>query len=91
MSFASGTVVGGWTPPDKPEMSNGEKLFMMENMEKASWVVSIYVFGALVGALPAGQISQIIGRRKFLLLTAVPMTLGWLIIMIFENYVSMNM
>jgi len=84
MSFASGTVVGGWTPPETPK-TKGEYLFMVENMEKSSWIVSIYVFGALVGAVPAGQFSKSIGRKRFLLLLAIPMTLGWLLIMFFVN------
>ncbi|XP_008184067.1 facilitated trehalose transporter Tret1 [Acyrthosiphon pisum] len=88
MSFASGTVVGGWTAPQHPE-SVGEMMFMMNSMEISSWVVSIYLIGALLGALPAGQLSRSIGRKKFLLLLAIPMTLGWLLITIFVNHVSL--
>lgn len=87
MSFASGTVVAGWTAPQTP-VSMGETLFMMESMKKSSLVVSIYVIGALLGALPANQISQTIGRKKFILLLAFPMTVGWLLIMLFVNNVS---
>lgn len=87
MSFSSGTVVAGWSVPQSPN-NVGETLFAMYNMEKSSWIVSIYVFGALAGALPAGQISQAIGRKKFLMLLAIPMSLGWLFIMFFVNYVS---
>ncbi|KAL5241838.1 hypothetical protein ACI65C_009248 [Semiaphis heraclei] len=86
MSFTSGTVVGGWTAPQHPE-TVGEMMFMMETMEEMSWVVSIYVIGALLGALPAGQISRTVGRKKFLLLLAIPMTVGWLLIMLFVNEV----
>lgn len=86
MSFASGTVVGGWTAPQHPE-SIGEMMFMMHTMDQSSWVVSIYLIGALLGALPAGQLSRTIGRKKFLLLLAIPMTVGWLLIMIFVNHV----
>ncbi|XP_022182449.1 facilitated trehalose transporter Tret1-like [Myzus persicae] len=86
MSFASGTVVGGWTAPEHPE-SVGEMMFIMDTMDETSWIVSIYVIGALLGALPAGQISRTIGRKKFLLLLAIPMTLGWLLIMAFVNHV----
>lgn len=88
MSFSSGTVVGGWTAPEHPE-SIGDMMFKMDNMDLSSWVVSIYLIGALLGALPAGQISRTIGRKKFLLLLAIPMTAGWLLITIFVNHVSL--
>ncbi|KAE9534532.1 hypothetical protein AGLY_008622 [Aphis glycines] len=86
MSFASGTVVGGWTAPEHPETA-GEKMFMMETMEQSSWVVSIYLIGALLGALPAGGLSRTFGRKKFLLSLAIPMTVGWLFIMFFVDNV----
>lgn len=87
MSFASGTVVAGWTAPQTP-VTVGDTLFEMKSMEQSSLIVSIYVIGAHLGALPAGQISQAIGRKKLLLLLAIPMTLGWLCIMFFVNNVS---
>lgn len=87
MSFASGTVVGGWTPPETPQIA-GDYMFLSENMEKSSWVVSVYVFGALVGAMPAGRWSRSIGRKRFLLALAVPMTVGWLLIAIYPEYVT---
>lgn len=86
MSFASGTVVGGWTAPQHPETA-GEKMFMMQTMEESSWVVSIYLIGALLGALPAGGLSRTFGRKKFLLSLAIPMTVGWLFIMFFVDNV----
>ncbi|XP_026808278.1 facilitated trehalose transporter Tret1-like [Rhopalosiphum maidis] len=84
MSFASGTVVGGWTAPQHPE-TVADTMFMMETMDQTSWVVSIYLIGALVGALPAGGLSRTFGRKKFLLSLAIPMTVGWLLIMFFVN------
>lgn len=87
MSFASGTVVAGWTAPQTPR-AIGETLFATVSMEQSSWIVSIYVFGALHGALPAGQLSHTFGRKTLLLLLAVPMALGWLCIMFFVNNVS---
>ncbi|XP_025205479.1 facilitated trehalose transporter Tret1-like [Melanaphis sacchari] len=87
MSFASGTVVGGWTTPKHPE-TVGDKMFMMETTNQSSWIVSIYVIGAFVGALPAGGLSRTFGRKKFLLSLAIPMTVGWLLIAFFVNSVN---
>lgn len=87
MSFASGTVVGGWTPPEVPQTA-GEYMFVPVNMEKSSLVVSVYVFGALVGAMPAGRWSRSFGRKRFLLALAVPMTVGWLLIALYPEYVT---
>lgn len=88
MSFASGTVVAGWTPPATPEVF-GETLFMMATMEEQSWIVSIYVIGALVGALLVGRVSQAVGLKRLLLWIAVPMAIGWIIIGCFVDHVSM--
>lgn len=87
MSFASGTVVAGWTAPQTP-VAAGETLFTTRSMEQSSWIVSIYVIGAMLGAVPAGRISRTVGRKKLLLLLAIPMTVGWLCIMFFVNDVS---
>lgn len=87
MSFSSGTVVAGWTAPQTP-ISLAESLFIMDNMEKSSWIVSIYVIGAIIGALVVGYIKKAIGRKRMLLLLAIPMSAGWLLIMFFENNVN---
>ncbi|XP_050436606.1 facilitated trehalose transporter Tret1-like [Adelges cooleyi] len=86
LSFASGTVVAGWSAPANPSVV-GETIFMLTKAE-SSWVVSIYVIGSLVGALPTGYMSQSIGRKKFLLLLAIPMSLGWALIMAFDDNVN---
>lgn len=87
MSFASGTVVAGWSAPQTP-VTVGETLFRPKTMEQSSWIVSIYVIGAIVGALPASRISKRIGCKKCLQLLAIPMALGWLTIMVSVNYVN---
>ncbi|XP_050534181.1 facilitated trehalose transporter Tret1-like isoform X2 [Daktulosphaira vitifoliae] len=83
LSFASGPVIAGWVPPNKTT-NMGEMMFMVSE-EQTSWIISIYLIGSLIGALLAGHISQVIGRKTSLLLIGIPMSLGWIIIYIYNN------
>uniref|UniRef100_A0A2H8TNF3 Facilitated trehalose transporter Tret1 n=1 Tax=Melanaphis sacchari TaxID=742174 RepID=A0A2H8TNF3_9HEMI len=76
MSLSAGTVVAGWSPT---EGSSKEKDLENWSVEQESWIISIYLFGALIGALPAGFLSQKYGRKLFLLWLAAPMIVGWII------------
>lgn len=85
MSFSSGTVIAGWSPsgghPDDVDLR-------MWNAEQESWIVAIYVLGALVGALPSGKLSRKYGRKKYLMWLALPMITGWLLCILCLSNVS---
>lgn len=85
MSFSSGTVISGWTPPNGRPKDNDLTKWPIE---EESWIISIYVFGALLGALPAGFLSQKYGRKCFLLWLALPMIVGWMFCLVKLNNVS---
>lgn len=86
MSFSSGTVIAGWTATiyEDDDLTSW-------STEQESWIISIYVFGALIGALPAGFFSRKFGRKIFLLWLALPMTVGWIICLMQLSNVSKNM
>jgi MFS family permease len=53
-----------------------------------SWISSLAPLGALVGALPAGYVASLIGRKRLLLLLTVPYLLGWFLIIAAGKSVS---
>lgn len=89
MSFSSGTVVAGWTSTATRFDEDSE--LMAWSSEQESWIISIYVFGALIGALPVGFLSQKFGRKSILLWLALPMTAGWIICLMKLNNVSKSL
>jgi SP family facilitated glucose transporter-like MFS transporter 8 len=53
-----------------------------------SWVSSLALLGALVGALPAGYMANLIGRKRLLLLFTKPYLVGWILIIVAAKSVS---
>ena len=53
-----------------------------------SWISSLAPLGALVGALPAGYVANLIGRKRLLLLLTIPYLLGWFLIIVAAKSVS---
>ncbi|XP_050422959.1 facilitated trehalose transporter Tret1-like [Adelges cooleyi] len=84
MSFSSGTVVAGWTKTTSYKNDDGLTII---TQTETSWIVSSYVLGALIGALPAGRLSHKYGPKRLLLWLAVPMTVGWLLPLVDINNV----
>ncbi|XP_015368897.1 PREDICTED: facilitated trehalose transporter Tret1-like [Diuraphis noxia] len=76
MSLSAGTVIAGWSPTEGSIKENDLKKW---STEQESWIISIYVLGALLGALPAGFLGQKYGRKSLLLWLAGPMIVGWIL------------
>ncbi|KAF6209424.1 hypothetical protein GE061_015171, partial [Apolygus lucorum] len=75
-----GFVMGsqlGWTSPTKAEMV---AKYSMSDLDW-SWVSGILPAGAMVGALAAGSICDQIGRRMTIIVTVIPSTVGWAMIL----------
>ncbi|KAK3929888.1 Facilitated trehalose transporter Tret1 [Frankliniella fusca] len=62
-------LVLGWTSPVLPNMDLTD--------DEEDWVGSLALLGALVGAVPAGCLTDRLGRRRFLLTLCLPFLLGW--------------
>lgn len=84
VSMCTGAV-GGWSSPAGPQLMNGFATDLggirRLTAPEVSWITSLIHLGALFGSLPAGQLSFTWGRKKFLLSLAVPLIVGWLMIM----------
>lgn len=62
----------GWTSPALPQLR-------LTN-DQESWVGSLALLGALLGAVPAGYLTDRFGRKRFLLSLSAPFILGWCLI-----------
>ncbi|PSN47389.1 hypothetical protein C0J52_11155 [Blattella germanica] len=82
-AMAAGCVLG-WTSPALPQMqmSGNGSVHAEVTDDEASWIGSLVAVGALLGALPAGFLADLIGRRLFLLSLGIPFTLGWCLILL---------
>lgn len=74
----------GWTSPSLPHLTSGTYKFLITN-DEASWVAATLLAGTIVGALIAGKLTDILGRKKVILITSFPLLFGWLIIGFAEN------
>ncbi|XP_067013918.2 facilitated trehalose transporter Tret1 isoform X1 [Anabrus simplex] len=75
-------IAMAWTSPALPliQRETNVTLPLYATEEQASWISSLLPIGALTGALPAGYMANIFGRRKVLLVTAVVYLIGWVVI-----------
>jgi SP family facilitated glucose transporter-like MFS transporter 8 len=90
-------TVDGWTSPALPLLQNRQPLqgYNSSNNsfhrvitdDEASWIGSLAPLGALFGAIPAGYLANILGRRQLLLFLTVPLLLGWMTIIIAQDSV----
>ncbi|XP_072767762.1 facilitated trehalose transporter Tret1-like [Anoplolepis gracilipes] len=84
----------GWTSPSLPKLmqNNDAKNSIQLNADEASWVASLVLLGAAVGAIICGFLLNVIGRKNTMLFTAVPSIISWLMIAFatspWELYVS---
>ncbi|CAH1968369.1 unnamed protein product [Acanthoscelides obtectus] len=74
----------GWTSPSLPQLTSGQYSFTI-NQDEASWLAVILLAGTVVGAFFAGTSANLLGRKKIVLLTAVPLLIGWYMIALATN------
>lgn len=58
--------------------SNTSSLFVTE--EQASWIASLSAAGTPIGCILSGYLMDAIGRRMTLIVTEVPLVLGWILV-----------
>lgn len=95
-SVCVGTV-DGWTSPALPFLqdcepsqgynSSNNSFHHVITDNEASWIGSLAPLGALIGAIPAGYLANILGRRQLLLFLTVPLLLGWMTIIFAQDSV----
>lgn len=76
--FAGGTVIG-WSSPALPELMSPNSTLVI-TPHQGSWIGSLLNVGAFVGALPAGSLADLIGRKTTIMIMAIPQLLSWILI-----------
>nr|XP_003704539.1 PREDICTED: facilitated trehalose transporter Tret1-like [Megachile rotundata] len=86
--IAVGTTVG-WTSSAGDGGRKLQDVYQIEISEdQFSWISSLTTLGGGVACLPTGVLTKIIGRKMSMMLTIIPFTIAWLLI-IFANSVLM--
>ncbi|XP_026492738.1 facilitated trehalose transporter Tret1-like [Vanessa tameamea] len=67
-----------YTSPALVKMENSTRISISE--EEASWVGGLMPLAALAGGILGGPLVDYIGRRKTILMTAIPFFIGWMLI-----------
>lgn len=81
LAIGAGTALA-WTSPVLPILQEKNNTILVITEEEASWIGACLPIGAIVGALPAGTIADKLGRKKALLLLAIPFILSWFLIVL---------
>ncbi|XP_066588424.1 uncharacterized protein [Prorops nasuta] len=83
LAVGVGTALA-WTSPVLPRLKNQDSELLVTE-DQGSWVGSLLAIGAMVGAIPAGGTADKLGRKKAMLLLAVPFLLSWILIVAAYN------
>lgn len=82
VAVSMGSMIVGfssaYTSPALVTMQNSTRISVSE--EEASWVGGLMPLAALAGGVLGGPLVDYIGRRRTILITAVPFFIGWLLI-----------
>jgi sugar porter (SP) family MFS transporter len=81
MSMAiTGTHIG-WTSPTLPNLKKTDSHLLITSND-ASWIASFYLLGSIPGNILAAFIVDWIGRKASLLIASIPLTIGWILIIV---------
>ncbi|CAH0546451.1 unnamed protein product [Brassicogethes aeneus] len=82
-AVAAGTVLG-WTSNISLESGDLNSVTPKTPDEKG-WIGSYTTLGAMIMCFPIGYLCDLIGRKLTMLLTIIPFTVGWLLIIFCDN------
>ncbi|XP_050499245.1 facilitated trehalose transporter Tret1-2 homolog isoform X2 [Diabrotica virgifera virgifera] len=85
-AVAAGAVLG-WTSNISKDLQKGGLNDLVISDDQLGWIGSFVTLGALLMCFPIGYICDLIGRKWGCLLTLIPFTVGWLLV-IFSSSVS---
>ncbi|XP_055608948.1 facilitated trehalose transporter Tret1-like isoform X2 [Uranotaenia lowii] len=88
-ALAAGTFLGWTSPAEIPLVQQQDYGFTITS-EQFSWIGSMANLGAAAVCFPIGILMKMIGRKWAMLTMALPLILGWLLI-IFASNVAMMM
>ncbi|XP_026739626.1 facilitated trehalose transporter Tret1-like isoform X2 [Trichoplusia ni] len=74
----------GFSATSLPQLKSPDS-FIHINDNQASWIASLSAAGTPIGCLLSGYLMDNIGRRRTLIITEIPLMLGWLLIAFAQN------
>ncbi|KAM3967567.1 facilitated trehalose transporter Tret1 [Aphomia sociella] len=83
ITAAAGTTVG-WTSPTLPILLAADSP-IQTSPDQSSWIASLMILCSAASPIPAAYLADKIGRKKTLLLAAVPYIIGWILVMLAGN------
>ncbi|CAG9132326.1 unnamed protein product [Plutella xylostella] len=86
ITAAAGTTVG-WTSPTLPLLL-AEASPIPTTRDQASWIASLMILCSAVSPIPASYLADRIGTKKTLLLAAIPYIVGWVLVMLASNVLT---
>jgi len=78
-AFVIGTVLG-WSSPTLTMFEKGTAVSFEVSAMAAATACSLFGVGAVIGAVPAGAVSSVFGRRVSLIVSEAHVVFGWLMI-----------
>lgn len=76
----------GWTSPALPHLTGPDSDFPVTAYQ-GSWIASIYILGSILGSLLSPVLVDRLGRKRSLLVFAIPQLVGWALIVPARSYV----
>lgn len=74
----------GWTSPTLPNLKSDDSHLKITS-DDASWIASFYLLGSIPGNIIAGLLVDWLGRKTSLIAAGIPLTLGWILILMAWN------
>jgi MFS family permease len=84
-AFSAGTVLG-WSSPSQSRLVDDQEYGFSITTAQYSWIGSIITLGAAAVSIPIGSVMNYLGRKKTMILTVLPFTLGWALIAWAQNF-----
>lgn len=82
--MAAGTVLG-WTSNISDKLRNSELNDIVIDSDALGWIGSFSTLGGMLMCFPIGTICDLIGRKWGCIMTVIPFTIGWLLIILANN------
>nr|CAI5820234.1 unnamed protein product [Callosobruchus analis] len=83
-ALGTGTVLG-WTSNITDDLKDGKLNDLKMDDDQLGWAGSAMTLGAMVMCFPIGWIADAIGRKITVLLTVIPFTIGWVLIILAKH------
>ncbi|XP_034948901.1 facilitated trehalose transporter Tret1-2 homolog [Chelonus insularis] len=88
MAMQSGMKLS-WTSPSGPYLTSDQSFIPGMTENHMSWVCSLMALGAILGAVPAGKVADKMGRKRTMIISAIPFFISWLMIIFTRDLISL--